>query len=372
MKSNRTIHFTLLALLLASFVAMLALGSCDIATPIPKASPTPTPAAPLLYMTDTNNGKIYTYSSDSLTASSSALLSTGKSATSEISFYQGIGYVTAGYSSGGLYWFDPAATVPSSTRIGASCSAQYVAFYSTTKAYVTVADYTSSANNGVYQFNPADRGTALVPLVATIGSSKYPQEIILGSDGMIWVANNNTKGDTASVSRIDPATDTVTATITTTKGGTTGLYAGSYNGTAGVFVANVSGSIDFVANNAAGGTIASAVTGSGSNTVYATRVVQLANGNLVATGYDTSWANHSYLVTLNGTTASSTELKVNGAAFGGGDIAVQNGLIYIPVTDYTSSQLYIFDSNGTQASNSPLPVMQSGTDAIANIGFFQN
>ena len=91
---------------------------------------------------------------------------------------------------------------------------------------------------------------------------------------------------------------------------------------------------------------------------------------------DGTGGGNTYFVTLLGATATVTELK-NGsnASFGSYDIAYKDGLVYVPVPDYSnyplvSNLVYIFDESGTQKSYSPVPVMSS-SDAISNIGFYE-
>jgi hypothetical protein len=369
MSPNRSNPLSITVLAAIALSALFLVG-CDVANP---ATSTKTSAISWLFMSDTKSGKIYAYNPATATASSTTLLSTGKSASGEISFYRGMGYVAVGtYNNGGggLYCFYPAATVPTAVRIGASCSAQYVAFFSATKAYLTVADYTTPAANGVYSFNPSLPAAGLTPITATVGAAKYPQEIILGTDSMIYVANNDNLGGVASVSRINPITDTVVATFAASAAGTTGLCPGAYRGLAGVYVANVGGSIDFIANTAVNGTAATPViTG-----VYPLRVAQLPTSLLVATGYDPSYVNHTWMVNVLPSLPVASEIKSGGASFGGGDIAIQNNLVYIPVADYASltSKLYIFDASSSSPAAFAITVMKTGTDAIANIGFYQD
>lgn len=366
----KNVHFEKkgrLAALVAIGLAVLVLATaCNMGG---SGSNDDTPAyESYLYMSDTKAGKIYTYDPDTHTGSSSSLASTGQNATGEISFYKGIGYAAAGYSTDeGVYYFDPSATSPSCTKISGTVAAQYFAFYSSTKAYV------STYGAGLYTFNPSSPSSGLSSAAVTGTSGLSLQEMVI-TGGYLYAADN---GD-GTVLRIDPATDTVKATITTTKSGTTGLVAGTYNGGAGVFVANTGGSIDFIAQGADTGTATAVITTSTASPIYPSRLVQLSNGNLVATGYDTSYADHTYLVTLSGTGASVTEIKDGTSSFGGGDIAYKDSLIYVPVaetSDYTTytSKLYVFDSAGTQASYSPVTVMSDSTTVgISNIAFYED
>ena len=251
---------------------------------------------------------------------------TTASAAGEIRFYKGIGYVAVGsYSGAGVYYFSPAATNPTASII-----------------------------------------SSYAPVSGTIG--KNFQEVIVGSDGMIYAANNTDH----TVLRINPSIDAVTATITATQTGTTGLVAGIYDGNSGIFVANTGGSVDFIANTSMNATAVAST--SSSSPIYPGRLFQLPNGNLVATGYDPSYTNHTYLVTLSGASASVTEIKAGTTSFGSLSIAYNSasGLVYVPNNIYDSSnQLYVFDASGNQQSYSPVSVM-TPTDNIANVAFYQN
>jgi hypothetical protein len=345
----------------ALLVAALALGCSNPAgTP-----PNSTAYTSFLYMTDTTNGHVYTYAPGASNGSSLSLVTTAPAA-GEIKFYKGIGYVAVGYYSGaGVYYFDPSSTAPSAKLIAGSAGlyAQYFAFYSPTQAYVSVV---SGSSGAVYTFNPSN--LASTPVVPVSGTSGYIQEVIVGPDGMIYAADNSAN----KVLKINPATNTVLTTISANASGTTGLFSGTYNSNPGVFVANTGGSIDFIPEGAATGSTAALVT---SSSIYPGRLVQLSNGNLVATGYDTNYAYHTYLVALSGTSAGVSEIKAGTTSFGGLSIAYNSssGLVYVPYTTYspTTNQLYVFDASGTQQSYSPVTVMKT-SDNIANVAFYQN
>jgi hypothetical protein len=312
-----------------------------------------------LYMTDTFSGNVYTYNPSKQTTSSSGVV-TAASGAGTIRFFKGIGYIAEGY--GGLYYFNPSDSVPTAKEVtgSGSLNTQYLAFYSSTKAYVSVAGSYSSDSGGVYSFNPSSLSDGMKQVAsADSKATKYMQDIIVGPDSMIYVARNLD----SSVIKIDPTTDAVTATYTTTAGGTTGLLSGTLNGTKGVFVANTYGSIDFIPENAADGSTAQAVVSG----IYPGRLVQPSSKVLVATGYG-----HSYVVALSGSTGTATEVKAAGTSFGSFDIAYKDGLVYVPSSDYSGKNyLYVFTATGDQESYSPVSVMTSG-DAITNIGFYED
>ena len=321
-----------------------------------------------LYMTDTVSGKVYAYDPSTHAAQSASYASTGQNATGEIQFYAGIGYAAVGSGTKeGVYYFDPSATNPTFTKLGASIAAQYFVFYSSTKAFV------SSYGAGLYSFDPSSPSSGLTTVSSTAGYTL--QELVLGSDGYIYAADNG-NGAVLKLS----ADGTLAATITTTTAGTTGLVPGTHSGVAGVFVANTGGydsttyaslpgSIDFIAAGSSAVTTIATLDSSG-DSIYPARLVQLSNGNLIATGYS-----HTYLVDLSGTSAVVTELSASGSSFGSLDIAYKDGLLYVPVantSDYVNytNYLYVFDASGTQESYSPVSVMSS-SEGITNIGFYE-
>jgi hypothetical protein len=317
-----------------------------------------------LYMTDTVSGNVYAYDPAEREASSSIFASVTKKAAGEIQFFMGIGYAAVGYGTGeGVYYFDPSAKNPTFKKLGDSIAAQYFAFASTTKAYVSAFDY-SGPTSGLYSFNPVKPGSGLKAVAAASGL--LLQELVIAADGYLYAADNGN----GNVLKIDTSSDTIASTISTGTTGTTGLCAGTYNGSDGVFVANTSGSIGFVDS------ATSAYRSVTSASIFPGRVLQLPNGKLAATGYDPSYVNHSYLVTLSGASAAVTELKSRGGnPFGSLDIAYKDGLVYVPVaetSDYVSykNSLYVFDASGKQASFSPVSVMKQ-TDGISNIGFYE-
>jgi hypothetical protein len=304
----------------------------------PVASSTSTSAAGLLFLTDSTSGHVYSLD-PSATRPSSSLLLTTASAAGEIKFYKGIGYVAVGdYSGAGVYTFNPGATNPTAAKIGA---------------------YT--------------------PVSGTIG--KNFQEVVVGTDSMVYAADNTD----AKVLRINPATDTVTATFTASAAGTTGLVSGSYGGTAGIFVANTGGydsnynplpgSIDFIPYGTASKTLTAIVSSTvASASIYPGRLMVLASGDLIASG----GAGHTYYVSLSGT-ASATEILAASSAFGSFSIAYDsaNNLVYVPYNVYSSTNatnlLYVFQGTtaATQQGYSPVTVMTK-TDNLANVAFYQN
>lgn len=332
----------------------------------------------LLYMTDTYSGKVYAYDPATRAAAAASLAAVGQNSTGELAFYKGVGYACVGSGAeAGLYYFDPSAANPAFAKIPGTVCAAYCAFANGTKAYVSVYDYATNAD-GIYTFDPSApaEGISSAPLSGTGGDGF--QELAIASDGSLYAANNAD----GTVLRINTGTDAIAATIVASSGGTTGLAAGTYKGNAGVFVANTGGydrdynslpgSIDFIPTGAADGSSATAVASAltaGGGPIYPARLVQLADGSLIATGYG-----HSYRIDLSGASPVVSELKASGASFGSLDIAYKDGLIYVPVPDYSgdTDRLYVFDAEGSQAEFSPVVGVVGAGDAIANIAFYED
>jgi hypothetical protein len=358
----------------AAIFIVTALG-CGCSNLFNSGSTTPVPYTTYLYMTDTYNGHVYTYNPATHVGSSLPLLTTSTNAAGEIRFNKGIGYIAMG--EGGIYYFDPSSTVPSATLIPGSSGvdAQYFAFYSPTQAYVSIGTSIASDTGEISTFNPSSPGSGLTQVAAS--AIKYMQEIIVGPDGMIYVAEYNDK----TVLQINPVNNTVTNSYTTSALGTSGLVAGTYNGVSGVFVANTGGytpsyaalpgSIDFIPSNGSIILNVAKPTGTVSPNFNPGRMVALSSGTLVAT----SETGHTWLIALSSGTV--TEVLSNGNSFGSNlSIAYSNNLLYVPVGNYLttpySSQLYVFDANGNQQSYSPVTVPMETGDLIANIAFYQD
>lgn len=369
-RAGRAFRFGLFAALLIA--ATLVCGCSNLFN---SGSPTPAAYTTDLYMTDTYNGHVYTYNPATHVGSSLPLLTTSTNAAGEIKFYKGVGYVAMG--EGGIYYFDPSNSAPTAAPIPGSGSedAQYFAFYSPTQAYVSVGTSITADQGGIYAFNPSNPSSGLAQVAAAY--NKYMQEIIVGPDSMIYVAEYNDQ----TVVKINPVNNTVTNSYTTSALGTSGLVAGTYNGVSGVFVANTGGytpsyaalpgSIDFIPSNGSIILNVAKPTGTVSPNFNPGRMVALSSGTLVAT----SETGHTWLIALSNGTV--TEVLSNGNSFGSNlSIAYSNNLVYVPVGNYLttpySSQLYVFDANGNQQSYSPVTVPMKTGDLIANIAFYQD
>jgi hypothetical protein len=67
----------------------------------------------------------------------------------------------------------------------------------------------------------------------------------------------------------------------------------------------------------------------------------------------------------------ATRLLASGSPFGGSDIALADGMVYIADGNYEklSSKLYVMSPSGAQEPYSPVTVMKSGKDCIAGIAY---
>jgi hypothetical protein len=366
MSRVRTIPFALIV----SFVAVCAAG-CK---PGPGSPPHDDASyTTYLYMTDTYSGKVYTFDPESHVASPTSIGATAQNSTGEILFHKGIAYVCVGdwdNDAPGLYRFDPSDANPAPSRIGTDIDAQFVAFAGDSKGYLC------TFGNGLHSFDPSSSNPSFTLVSGTGGMSL--QEAIVGSDGYVYAADNAN----GAVIRIDPSDDSIEATVSTSARGTTGLVAGTYGGAAGVFVANTGGyesappyaqlpgSIEFIANGATTGTIATVVADalSGGGSIYPKRLVQLSDGDLLATG-----DSNTYRIDLSGASPAVYELTISGSSFGSGDIAYKDGLVYIPSSGWGTSanHLYVLGEDGVEETYSPVLVMETG-DGFNSIAFYED
>jgi hypothetical protein len=257
------------------------------------------------------------------------------------------------------------------TKTIANVSAQYIAFYSSTKAYVSAANLSGPASaQGVYTFNPTNPNAGLTgPITGTNGSTMYLQGIVAGQDGMIYVASNSLLGGIDQVLQINPANDSLTGkTFSTTSAvGTTALAWGSYGGSNGVFVGNITysssnylpngGEIDFINPS-----------GAGSDTP-----VLKYSTNTAAAAYSIVYlSTTSSLVTTDTVNAYFISLSSPGAAYtlqsGGNAIAASTSNIYVASAAYGGpSTFYTFNLSGGNPGN-----WTSGTGQdLANFAFYQ-
>lgn len=307
---------------------------------------------PVLYAVGSTSGNIYEINPLSGAASTTPLVSTTFNATGEVTIFSGKGFVAVGVpfsgkAGPGLYDFDPAKPAAGCTLVGTSISAQYLAVASATSGYVTSANYgvTTPGANALYAFNPSNLASGLVKVADLV----YPQEVIQGGDGKIYVADNGS----GKVARFNA--NALETQITCTVAGATGLLAGTYQGQPGVFVANTgnytTGSLDFIADS--GTTATAVVTGP---VLY--RVAALSSTLLVATG---GYPARTWFVDLGAATIAPAEVKSGTASFGGSDIAIVGGKAYVPDGNNT---VYVFGADGVVKSIA----VGTGGELITNVG----
>lgn len=348
-------------------------------TPQVNSSPTPSPTQkPALFLADTYNGSIYHYEIESNTCSGLPLLSVGQNATGQIYFYEGTGYVAVGSfqnTGPGLYAFNPSDAVPQAERIGTSISAQYCAFLSSTKAYVTDANYGTST--GLYTFNPGNPIEGLSgPLEGTdnLEEGMFLQDVVVGSDNRIYVADNGL----GAVLQINPETDTVTGTFNTTAKGTTGLASGKLDNSSGIFAANsggydtnwnpIPGSIDFI--DPLSGSVTAVI-----ENVGAKAMVFIESDQRL---YFISESNTYVADTSAAVPWIPVEIKHNDLSVGGSDLVLHDSFIYICTAGWQvpyNSKLYLLDTTNNTMDNSftdfsPVSVMNPNEDSITSLAVY--
>lgn len=350
------------------------------ANPLPRGSTT----HGLLYLTDSAHGRIYTYDPTSHEAPAASLLSIGQPAAGAITFHDGIGYVAVGATGSnrpGLYRFKAFAPAQAATRIGEPVSAQFIDVASASKGYVTVASYVSVAatRNGVYTFDPAKPAGGLQgPIAGTTtapsGITTYPQGIVTGPDSMIYVADYRN----GKVMQIDPSNDSVTRIFTTSARGTSGLAVGSFEGASGVLVANegafdarsgrrLPGSVDFIdTSTGVLREVTSAISGASGRaaSIHPARLLMVSPTSIIATGV-------SQTLLISASDGSTSMLLARGAPFGGSDIALADGTVFIAAGNFEKrrSEIYAMSPTGAQLPSSPATVMRTGEDCIADLAY---
>ena len=315
-----------------------------------------------LFAVDSKNGKVYEINDEAFTAASTALVSIGQNAAGEIAFSGDVGFIAVGSygnTSPGLYYFDASSATPVVQMAGSTkTSAQYLCIVSDKVGYVTTADYAAIYPNAVYPFDPSNPQAGLGAAVAGFPAGFYPQDIVYAS-GRVYVADNGN----GKVCRLNAAGTAVDAIYATTAGGTTGLLAGSFNGDAGVFVANsggydafwnsLPGSIDFISSTALDGATATSVLAGYS----VGRLAAFDSDTLAATTYS-----KTYIVELSGAGASASEVTCSSLSFGSNDVNILGNYAYVPDG---ANALYRFSASGADARK--IAVGQTG-EYISNVG----
>jgi hypothetical protein len=311
-----------------------------------------------LYITSTYTGRIYRYDFDTRTAE--IWFSTGENGTGAIYFHNDVGYVAVGTATGshpGLYRFDPRLKTPTISRIGNAISAQYVAFYSDTKAYVT--DHTLPDITGVYTFNPSDPGAGLSERISGTDatSGRMLQDIIVGVDNQIYVSSY---GDD-TVLQIAPSTDSVEDTWNLSPNNPDGLLSRFSGFSAYIYV---------VCNP--GGVYRFTPAGSSTNMVTGISASKMVYHEKTNKYYAVGWGN-TYVLSPTSPTWTPTEITDGGTSFGGSDILIHNDLVFIvghnPATK--ESHLYMIDTaTAALTSHSPVSIMEYGVDGASNLAVY--
>ena len=341
-------------------VFFLALAGCNL------QSGGSSGTGPLVYMTDTYNGRVYIYSIDDHEGNSSPLCTTSQNATGQIYFFNDMGFIAVGDdgmgNSPGLYYFDPNRTVPTCQKMNGptSVSAQYMAYYNNTKAFVTDSNW--GVWTRLWRFNPSDPGAGLTLIweansTQVLTEGYYFQGIALGADGKIYVADYNTFGN-SRVHRFNPTTGALEATHTLTSGGATGIVAGTLGPDDVVFVA---GSTEIESVRLSDGNLTDVAGTGGTLMAY-----HAGSGNMYVTG----WNNTYKMDTTVGPPWNVTEIKDGADSFGGGSVIVDNNLVYISNSPFPAgvSKLYVIDaSTAGHTSYSPVTVMQTGQDGATGL-----
>jgi sugar lactone lactonase YvrE len=325
----------------------------------------------LLYITDTFNGNVFTYDIDAKAASTS-VLSINEGAGDWIGFHNGIGFVSVGNTGSnnpGVYWFDPSDAVPAAARIGSAISAGAIAFYSDTKAYVIDRDKDFGSgdilSSGVYTFDPSNPGAGLTLAASgtTGAGGQYFQDIVVGTNGMIYVSDH----DNQEVLEIDPAVDNWTGeSWSSSASGTTGLLprVSGMSGDNLLYVANSGGTIDLI--NITQDTVSQAV--ASGNT--ATQIVYHAG---TGTYYAAAWNKLTAFTPMGPPPYTPVEVTDSGSGSVGGNLCLVGDLLFVTTTDYFSySRLVVFDaSTASEVSYSPVEVGTQGSDAVTGITQYQ-
>lgn len=332
-----------------------------------------------LWAVDTKSGQVFEIDSTTspATGAMSPYVTIGQNAAGEIVFGQGKGFVAVGSYSNtapGLYWFDPESAYPVASRIGAGVSAQYACLVSATKGYVTVANYSPTTDNGLYSFNPTSPAAGLTKVLGN-GDLTYPQDLTLGEDGYLYVADNEatitTSFASGKVLKLDTTSDTVAATYTTSVGGCTGVLAGVFDGDEGIFVAStggydgsyyqVAGTVEFIASGLATGS-AAAMVASG---IPVARLSSFDSSHLISTG---GYPAATKLIALSGSSSIVTSVQIGGVDFGSADVDVVDGVAYIP-GGFSSNTVYAVTGTGTVSTFTV--GSSAATVGITNVGAYR-
>lgn len=310
-----------------------------------------------LYITSSQTGRVYRYDFD--THDAEVWFSTDTNATGAIYFHNDVGYVAAGTDTGshpGLYQFDPRLKTPTISQIGTIISAQYVAFYSDTKAYVT--DH-STGVTGVYTFNPSNLSAGLIgPISGTDATGgRMLQHIIIGVDNRVYVSSY---GDD-TVLRIDTSSDTVLSPAWD-------LSPDNPNGLISRF-SGLSAYIYVLCNP--GGIYQYKPDGSRTHVLPSVIASKMVYHEQTDKYYAIGWLN-TYKISSDPSWAAE-EIKDGSDSFGGSDILIHDDFVYIVSCVYPAqeSRLYVIDTSTEALTDySPVSIMEDGVDGASNLAVY--
>jgi len=359
--------------LIAGMIALLLAGltGCNLLV-------SPQGSSAVVFAVDSTNGNVYEIDADKAESAAVPLVSTKQKATGKMVISGTKAFLAVASwnnTKPGLYWFDLSSKTPAVSQIGQDISAQYICIASSTKGYVSSADWFGTYENAVYPFNPSNPTAGLGSAISGFDAGFFPQDVAYVDDGngtgRVFVADNRN----GKVYRLNAEGTAVEKSFATSAGGTTGLLAGKFDSNGdgvkepGVFVANsggydakgnpLPGSIDFIPLLAV--SVSNVVPVQSS--LSASALAFLDTTHLAATSYG-----HTWLIDLSksaGDASRLTEIKnSSGASFGSMDIAVRDGYAYVPDGAQT---VYRFKLNSPTTA---IPTGKSG-EMITNIAVRQ-
>ncbi|MHB0854704.1 MAG: NHL repeat-containing protein [Rectinema subterraneum] len=359
--------------LFAGMIAVLLAGlaGCDLFS-------SPQGSSAVVFAVDSKNGNVYEIDADKAESAAVPLVSTKQNATGKMIISGTKAFLAVASwqnTKPGLYWFDLSSKTPAVAQIGQNISAQYICIASSTKGYVSSADWGGTYDNAVYPFNPSSPSAGFGAAVSGFDAGFFPQDVAYVDDGngtgRVFVADNGN----GKVYRLNAEGTAVDKSFAASAGGTTGLLAGEFDSNGdgaverGVFVANsggydanwnpLPGSIDFIPLGASSDADVVVV----QSGLSASALAFLDATHIAATSYG-----HTWLIDLSKPASDAsrlTEIKTSsGASFGSMDIAVREGYAYVPDGAQT---VYRFGLNGPTTA---IPTGKSG-EMITNIAVRQ-
>jgi len=360
-------------ILFAGMIALLLAGlaGCDLFSVSQGSSA-------VVFAVDSKNGNVYEIDAGKAESAVVPLVSTKQNATGKMTIGGTKAFLAVASwqnTSPGLYWFDLSSKTFAVAQIGQRISAQYVCIASSTKGFVSSADWIGTYANAVYPFSPSNPSSGFGTAVSGFDAGFYPQDVAYVDDGngagRVFVADNGN----GKIYRLNAEGTVVDKSFAASAGGTTGLLAGEFDSNGdetmerGVFVANsggydanwnsLPGSIDFIPLGASSNADVVAV----QPALSASALALFDAAHLAATSYG-----HTWLIDLSKPASDAsrlTEIKNSeGASFGSMDIVVRDGYAYVPDGRQT---VYRFKLNSPTTA---IPTGKSG-EMITNIAVRQ-